>query len=275
MNKPHFHRKFTLALRTFVLSIVIIGFSNRYVQSQTPPDFTLYDLDSNAWNLYSLLGNGKTVLLDFFFAACVPCQTYTPEIEQLYADYGSGTSDLIVLGISDRDNNATLSTFVSDYNVSYPVGGTMGTGNLITVDYSNWFSFSGWPTYGVVCTDTTIFWGLSLSIGMADLRSKIDTCDIVTSSPQFELNKSELDIHVYPQPADRSLFIKVYSVAMEKVKIKILNLLGEVVEESALITQLGIGSVALNTSKLNSGVYVLQVLEPGKTMSNTRIVVTH
>ncbi len=262
-------------LRIFLLSLAIALFSDRYAHSQTPPDFTLYDLDSNSWNLYSLLGNGKTVLLDFFFAACVPCQTYTPEIEQLYADYGSGSSDLIVLGISDRDNNATLSTFISNFNVSYPVGGTMGNGNLITLDYSNWFSFSGWPTYGVVCTDTTTFWGLTPSIGMAEIRNKIDTCDIVTYTPQLEQSVSTLNVNIYPQPADRSLFIDIENAAVASTKIQLLNLLGSVIKEYELESQAGSARFVINTSELHSGTYILQVLDSEKTLSNTRIVITH
>jgi len=237
----------------------------------------LYDTDSVSWNLYSLLGSGKTVLLDFFYASCVPCQTFTPEIEQLYQDYGAGTGDLIVLGISDRDNNAVLGSFAADYNVTYPSGGTKGNGNTITSLYMGWFSFSGWPQYAVVCTDTSIFWGVTPSIGMAALRNKIDTCDIVTSSRQLDLNHniSELKVSVYPQPADQSLSVHIENASRAHLKIKLLNLLGSVIKEYDLRNYMGSSRLVINTAELNSGTYLMQVEELGHTRRNVKIVVTH
>ena len=110
---------------------------------------------------------------------------------------------------------------------------------------------------------------------MAALRNKIDTCDIVTSSRQLALDKSELKVHIYPQPADRSLFIAVENTAVTKLKINILNLLGSVIEEYDLRTHNGSAKLVINTAELNSGTYFLQLLESGKTRSNARIVVMH
>jgi hypothetical protein len=140
-----------------------------------------------------------------------------------------------------------------------------------------WFSFSGWPQYAVVCTDTSIFWGVTPSIGMAALRNKTDTCDIVTSSRQLDLdhNISELKVSVYPQPADQTLFIDVGNSAGLTLNVKILNLLGELIEDHELTRTIGDGSLVINTSELNNGTYILQTSESGKIRSNTRILITH
>ncbi|PCH97571.1 MAG: hypothetical protein COB85_02575, partial [Bacteroidetes bacterium] len=228
-----------------------------------------------SWNLYSLLGNGKTVLLDFFFAACVPCQTYTPEIEQLYQDYGSGSSDLIVLGISDRDDDAVLDSFAIQYNVTYPSGGKQGNGNLITSNYMSWFSFPGWPQYGVVCSDTTIFWGLTASIGMAALRSKIDTCSIITSTSNLKRDVITSSISIYPQPANEMVSIQLENPKGRNVSIVLLNLLGSVVKEYILENSGGIIKQSINTKNLPAGTYILQIVEGNRVLSRSRVIITH
>ena len=50
-----------------LFAALTLGFA---AQAQLPdgsvaPDFTATDIDGNEWNLYSLLDEGKTVILDF------------------------------------------------------------------------------------------------------------------------------------------------------------------------------------------------------------------
>ena len=59
-----------------------------FVNAQQPPNFSMTDTHGNEWNLYTELGKGKVVVLDFFFVDCKPCQRYTPMIQSIYESHG-------------------------------------------------------------------------------------------------------------------------------------------------------------------------------------------
>ncbi len=219
--------------------------------SQQAVDFILTDLDGKKWHLFEELDNGKTVLLDFFYADCVPCQTLTPQIVQIYDDYGSDTGQVLVLGISDRDNNIKLRTFESDYNVNYPSGGTEGNGDSITLAYSSWFSFIGWPTYAVVCPNRNMSWDLDKSqSGLPEIRSAIDTCvfymsvEDKTISNAFTLNVKD----------DR---IEVINKSNGPLSLQIFDINGRLLLKSEILNNSNPSVYFL--SDLNMGLYIIRL----------------
>ncbi|MBL4657966.1 MAG: redoxin domain-containing protein [Flavobacteriales bacterium] len=248
---------------------IILLFSLSFVKAQPPPDFTLYDQDSVAWNLYDELGKGNTVLLDFFFAACGPCQTFTPEIEQLYKDYGSGTGGLIVLGISDRDNNVALAAFDSTYSVTYPSGGTQGGGNDITSNYMLWFPFFSWPKYAVICTDTSIFWEVEPAIGMQALRNRIDTCDIVTGVHNQPKVENKLNIH--PNPSSGEIRLQLSQPISDELVVQVYSVEGRLMKTFELEKSSSRG-VTLNLSEFRSGSYIVEVLEQSSILARKKLM---
>ncbi|MEX0966324.1 MAG: TlpA disulfide reductase family protein [Bacteroidia bacterium] len=158
------------------VSLPISAFSQ-----QKAPDFTITTTGQEQFHLYTNIVAGKVVLLDFFFADCVPCQSLSPMVDELYRDYGSGSGRVRVIGISDRDDNLRLKTFDSTYNITYPSAGEEGGADTITALYQAEFSFLGWPTYAVVCSDTGIVWNIRpLTNGIPEIRKVIDSCLIVS-----------------------------------------------------------------------------------------------
>lgn len=70
------------------------------------PDFTGVDVNGTSWNLYDLLDQGKTVIMDVSATWCGPCWNYhqSGALEELYNDHGpNGTNDVMVLWI-EGDN---------------------------------------------------------------------------------------------------------------------------------------------------------------------------
>ncbi len=83
-------------------------------------DFTLRDLQGRTWNLKDL--RGKVVLVNFWATWCPPCRKEMPDLEALYSRFKDKhkDQDFVVLAISDEDA-ATVSQFVAERNITYPV----------------------------------------------------------------------------------------------------------------------------------------------------------
>ena len=68
-----------LRYSTLILFSLIVNI----VYGQEARDFTITDTKGESWNLYNELAKGRTVVLDFFFADCTPCQKLTPALARL------------------------------------------------------------------------------------------------------------------------------------------------------------------------------------------------
>ncbi|MDQ3071766.1 MAG: redoxin domain-containing protein [Bacteroidota bacterium] len=162
----------------------------------------LTDVNGKEWRLFEEVGKGKVVILDFFFTTCKPCQKLTPQLGSMYLDYGGDTGEVLILGISDRDDNGSLQAFHNQYAATYPSGGIQGNGDVITSDYISSFGFIGWPTYAVVCPDSTIVWDVRpMSDGLPELMAIVDSC--ISHLPnQVLLKPGRTNCFIYPQPAN-------------------------------------------------------------------------
>ena len=137
------------------------------VQAQLPdgsvcPDFTGVDIDGNTWNLYDLLDEGKTVIIDVSATWCGPCWSYheTGALEDLYANYGpDGTDEIMVLWIEGDDStNEDCIYDLPGCNSSTQGDWTVGTeypiiddGSIATLLQINYF-----PTIYQVCQNRII-----------------------------------------------------------------------------------------------------------------------
>ena len=81
------------------------------------PDVTLHDLHDKLTPLSSL--RGKVVLLNFWYASCLPCQIEMPALERIYLAHQSQGFE--VVGIDVVDDAATISEFISRLGITYPM----------------------------------------------------------------------------------------------------------------------------------------------------------
>lgn len=118
------------------------------------PDFTLVDQLGNTHTLSDY--KGKTVFLNFWATWCPPCRAEMPEIQELYEEYGSNESDVIILGIASpnygQEGSADdIATFLEENNYTYPV--VMDDGGLSAYDYR----VSAYPTTFMIDKDGNVF----------------------------------------------------------------------------------------------------------------------
>ena len=84
------------------------------------PDFTVYDLDGNAYRLSDF--RGKPVILNFWASWCGPCKSEMPDFDEKYGEYGDQIHFLMV-NLTDgmQETQEKGSGYVQEQGFAFPV----------------------------------------------------------------------------------------------------------------------------------------------------------
>ncbi len=256
-----------------VLALFISSFS--FAQLGTAEDFTITDINGNEHNLYSILDQGKVVVLDVSATWCGPCWTLHQNhyLEDLNETYGpNGTDQIRVIfyeGDAATDNDAlngisgnTLGDWVT--GVSYPIINE----SPITLSLSL-YAPEGFPTVNIIRpTDKEIIadaWNYDLQ-GMIDAITPILQPVVTVGTNDLEENAN---VEVYPNPAADFLWVDLEEVNTEIDQIEIHNALGQRVHTIAITTDTKI-SIALNDYA--AGLYVVNLQSKNQTVAVKKFV---
>ena len=145
------------------LALVFFTTTTAFAQlsdGSTAPNFTIRDTDGNEHDLYSILDEGKPVLLDLFATWCGPCWSFAQAgvFEVFNAAYGpEGTDEVLTIAIeSDAGTPASeLSgggNSIGDWTsiIGYPLADD-ATGAIAEA-----YGLAYYPTIYLICPDRTI-----------------------------------------------------------------------------------------------------------------------
>ena len=152
-------------MKKFLCSLAVAALVSGTAYAQLPagstaPDFTITDIDGNEHNLYSILDEGKPVLLDLFATWCGPCWSFaeTGVFEVFNAAYGEeGANNVFTIAVE-----ADPSTPASELS-----GGGSSVGNWTSlIDYpmaddasgsiADAYALAYYPTIYLICPDRTV-----------------------------------------------------------------------------------------------------------------------
>jgi thiol-disulfide isomerase/thioredoxin len=120
-------------------------------------NIALKDTRGQTWE-YKKQGQGKLVLLDFWYLQCMPCRETMPMLNKLHLKYAS--SGLEVLGISrengvdERKEADAINRFCSSMQISY----RQLLGHAGTFDAAKHFRVNAFPTMMLLSEQGDILW---------------------------------------------------------------------------------------------------------------------
>ncbi|MBL7952674.1 MAG: redoxin domain-containing protein [Flavobacteriales bacterium] len=208
-------------MKTIILSLCLIHAWTSRAQVTTYPigstvnNFITLDTEGNFHELYAYTAAGKTVMLDFFFYDCVPCQDYAPDFSELYSTYGCNQGGIVCFHVnSGVDSEAQADQFVIDFGGEgqHPPVITPFNGGLL-VDQ---FGVGAFPTLCVIAPDNTMWnndvWPISLAsmefnfpegAVIKPMSCSVDVAETATDGPlTFNIiNSADLPLVLLDLPA--------------------------------------------------------------------------
>lgn len=255
-------RKITLS---FIFGIIMLT-SMAQTSLTTAVDFTVTDTKGVTHNLFTYLNAGKYVCLDFFYKDCPACVTTAPYLQATFENFGCNQGNVIIIAISSKDNDATLTTYANANGYAYPmINSTTGGGAAAHSTYG----IPATPTFILIAPDKNIverdMWPLA---NAQALITYITNRGGVAQACVASVNETEKETLVsYPNPATNQ--VTVETKMDEDYSISIKNINGQTVLNQKSASS---SSVTLDVSQLSKGVYMLEVQSAKQTVSKKLVI---
>lgn len=125
-----------------MLLCVIVGASAQMTKNDLAPDFSLTDINGQTHTLYGYLGQGKSVILNFFDAGASPCWVYHTqgELQNLQSQHGDSIQVL----------NIEINYATDNLNIN----GVIGTGQPANITMGNWTTNNPSPIINLTPADS-------------------------------------------------------------------------------------------------------------------------
>jgi hypothetical protein len=260
----------------FLLAVSLVSGSAFAQLSEdfTAPDFTITDTDGNEHNLYAILDEGKSVILNLFASRSSICWNL----------FASGVfRDFNDLYGSEGDHSAFVISVESDLDspLSHLSGGGSSEGNWASIidypvaedeDASILAAYGGWPesilnpAVFIICPDKSFteigqgptnvwgdFWDLEA------LTEKINNCPSVSVGLNDSEDLPDNKFSIFPNPASSHTTLELSLEEPDDVVIDVVNTLGQQVFVQKLKMNTGINTVEIPVETLTTGMYYVSI----------------
>lgn len=110
--------EFVIALKTNIVEADIQ--SSSFKPGQIIPDFVFTDSENNTYKVSDILKEKKALVLNFWYAACKPCEMEFPYMDAAYSQFSDKLS-LFAMNPVDTSNQV-VQQFKTDNNLTIPMG---------------------------------------------------------------------------------------------------------------------------------------------------------
>ncbi|MFM2386324.1 MAG: hypothetical protein RL660_1081 [Bacteroidota bacterium] len=260
----------------------------------TVPDFTFQDINGNNVNLYSMLNQGKYVVIDASATWCGPCWSFhtSKVLESLYTAHdapGDNTARILFLEadvqttLSDLQGTGTNTVGNWVAGTPYPImnpGSSPKPGETSFSSFMQAYQVPWYPAFYVICPNKKAW---------ADtLNDYVNNAIWPPTKPIFEwvaankctfpagLDEASDDkpLAMAPNPSNGATTLYFQMNKSAEVNMTITSLLGAVIDEVKLGTiQAGDNKYTYKTSHLAAGTYLVNLQVVNGRSFNTKLVV--
>jgi len=182
--------------------------------------------------------------------------------------HGSGTGNIKFWGISYTDANAAINTYKTTYGVTNPCAGVAGNGDSVTTMVEGLFSFTGWPTYSIVCPDKTVSWDVNYPPSATGFNSYFTTC----GTTKVDENATRIS-YMYPVPAQNNITINFYADQSSTLKLEIYDLTGRVLfSENSEVTN-NYYKKDIDLSAYSAGAYFVKLFQNNQLQDTKKFII--
>lgn len=258
----------------FFAFLLLLGFSlNANAQATVAMDFSGNDCNGNYHHLFSDLNAGKAVVLFYYMPNCGTCPPRAAAIQTMVNNI-LGQYPGMVTGYAYPYQNSTTCTYSASWvtNNNLTFYAPMDSGATQVAYYGGF----GMPTVVLLGgTDHRVMFS-TLTFSYSDTTLMHDS--IVALLGPAGINDpapAVKSVKAYPNPSNDMLQVEVDMLAAGKLKLEVVNLLGETVAE-VYEGQNGTGIFRreISTAGLSNGMYYLRVISEGRS-ENYSFSVSH
>ncbi|MCF8301957.1 MAG: redoxin domain-containing protein [Bacteroidales bacterium] len=264
-----------------LFTLILIAFFTITLSAQTPLDtaknFTVKDLEGNIHELFEILDEGNMVLINFYTTTCGGCQTYAPEINQSYLDYGCNEENVFFLGVNFGASNSQLAQFNEDFGIEFPAAsGYDGGGDKVI----NSWQIASYPTVVLVSPDHSIIKQYIWPPSNDTINSYLEANGGIWN-PCYPVGLEETTAQlsnriksVYPNPAVEHVRIDYEISTRQNIMIEIFDIIGNrVAIRNKGVMGAGRHLENIQIDELAKGSYFINLRADGQVIDASKLIV--